>query len=242
MRPILPLLILLVSFLVISCAPSSEKQAQELLKKSIVAHGGTESWEGIKSLKFRKWTRLLNEDGSVESELDQWHEFRFKPYFEGKITWTKDSITHVSSWDGSRMSYFMGENEVKNESFLAAKRKDFDAAFYAVAQPWKLLDEGTKLSYEGQKTLENGNPVDVIRVDYGQDADIWWYYFDPETTEMIGNEVQLKDHRSLVYNLSVEAVEGFKLHGKRESWRVNEKGERLFLRAEYRYSDYQILR
>jgi len=241
MRPILPLLVFLLSLLVSSCTPSSEKQARELLKKSIVAHGGTESWEGIKSLKFRKWTRLLNEDGSVESELDQWHEFRFKPYFEGKITWTKDSITHVSSWDGSRMSYFMGENEVKNESFLVAKRKDFDAAFYAVAQPWKLLDEGTKLSYEGQKTLENGNLVEVIRVDYGQDADMWWYYFDLETSEMIGNEVQLKDHRSLVYNLSVEAVEGFKLHGKRESWRVNEKGERLFLRAEYAYSNYQVL-
>ncbi|SEF99701.1 hypothetical protein [Algoriphagus boritolerans] len=223
-----------------SCTPSPEKQAKALIAKSIVAHGGAESWNDMSSLKFRKWARLLNEDGSVESELDQWHEFRFQPYFEGKITWTKDSITHRSIWDGAKMSYFMGENEIKNESFLAAKKKDFDAAFYAVAQPWKLLDEGTTLTYEGQRTLENGNLAEVIRVDYGQEADIWWYYFDPETFGMIGNEVQLKDHRSLVYNLSFEEVNGFKLHGKRESWRVNEKGEKLFLRAEYRYSEYQI--
>lgn len=223
-----------------SCTPNPEKEAKALLEKSINAHGGLEAWNGLSSLKFRKWTRLVDEDGSVESELDQWHEFRFQPYFEGKITWTKDSITHVSIWDGFKMSYFMGENEVKNVDFLASKRKDFDAAFYAVAQPWKLLDEGTKLSHEGQKTLENGNLVEVIRVKYGPDADIWWYYFDPVSFEMIGNEVQLEDHQSLVYNLTFEAVESFKLHGKRESWRVNDKGEKLFLRAEYRYSDYEI--
>lgn len=237
----------LSSFLIViltlfgSCSPSPEKEAKALLEESIATHGGSETWKDISSLKFRKWTRLLKEDGSVESELDQWHEFRFQPYFEGKITWIKDSITHVSIWDGAKMSYFMGENEIKNESFLAAKKKDFDAAFYAVAQPWKLADEGTKLNYEGQKTIQNGNLAEVIRVEYGPEADIWWYYFDPVSFEMLANEVQLKDHRSLVYNLNFEAVEGFKLHGKRESWRVNQKSEKLFLRAEYLYSDYQVL-
>lgn len=242
MRLLLFLFLFLLIILNSSCTPSPEKEAKAILAKSIAAHGGSAAWNRISALKFRKWTRLLNEDGSVESELDQWHEFRLHPYFEGKITWIKDSITHVSIWDGNKMSYFMGENEVKNESFLAVKKKDFDAAFYAVAQPWKLLDEGTKLSYEGQKTLENDNLVEAIRVDYGPDSDIWWYYFDPVSFEMKSNEVQLKDHRSLVYNLNFEEVEGFKLHGKRESWRVNEKSEKLFLRAEYRYSDYQILK
>ncbi|OOG73143.1 hypothetical protein [Algoriphagus sp. A40] len=240
MRPILRYLVFLGLVLQFSCGKSPEKQARELLEKSIAAHGDEEGWDEISSLKFRKVTKLLNEDGSVESELDQWHEFRFKPYFEGKITWTKDSISHVATWDGTQMHYFMGENEVQNAGFLASKKKDFDAAFYAVAQPWKLLDEEAKLIYEGQKTLENGKLVEVIRVDYGPDSDIWWYYFDPETAEMVANEIQLKDHRSLVYNLGFEEVEGFRLHGKRESWRVNEKGEKLFLRAEYVYLEYEI--
>ena len=134
----------------------------------------------------------------------------------------------------------MGGNDVQNEGFLAAKKKDFDAAFYTVAQPWKLMDKGGKLIYEGKKTLENGSEVESIRVDYGPDSDTWWYFFDPVNFLMVGNEVQLKDHRSLVYDLSEEEVNGFKLHGTRESWRINDKGERLFLRAEYRYSEYQI--
>lgn len=234
------LLLGLALMLQFSCSKSPEEQAQVLLQKSMEAHGGAEKWSTISSLKFRKWTRLIQEDGTVEIELNQWHEFRFKPFFEWKITWTKDSISHVSTWDGSQMRYFMGDNEVKNEGFLASKKKDFDAAFYTVAQPWKLLDEGTMLSYEGQKTLENGKLVEVIRVDYGPEADTWWYYFDPKTFLMVGNEIQLKDHRSLVYNLGFEEKEGFKLHGKRESFRVNEQGEKLFLRAEYIYSDYEI--
>lgn len=227
-------------FALFSCGKSPEKQAKDLLGKSIKAHESAKEWAEISSLKFRKSTRLLREDGTVESELNQWHEFRFKPFFEGKITWTKDSLDHVISWDGTKMRYQMGENEVQNPGFLASKKKDFDAAFYAVAQPWKLLDEGSKLLYEGQKTLENGKLVEVVRVDYGPDSDSWWYYFDPGTSEMIANEIQLKDHRSLVYNLSFEEIEGFKLHGKRESWRVNERGEKLFLRAQYLYSAYQI--
>jgi len=240
MNPSLRLILILSLALQFACTKSPEQQAQDVLEKSIQAHGGREAWENISQLNFRKWTRLLDENGNVESELDQFHEFRFKPFFEGKITWEKDSIQHIISWDGAKIRYQMGENEVLNEGFLAAKKKDFDAAFYTVAQPWKLMDKGGKLIYEGKRLLENGAEVEAIRVDYGPDSDIWWYFFDPESFLMVGNEVQLKDHRSLVYDLAGEEAKGLKLHGTRESWRVNEKGERLFLRAAYKYSEYQI--
>jgi hypothetical protein len=235
------ILFILLIFLLASCAPSSEKQAIELLQKSIKAHETSNSWGNLQAIKFRKWTRLLNENGEVESETDQFNEFRLSPFFEGKISWEVDSIAHVSTWDGSMMRYTMGGNEVKNPDFLAQKKKDLDAAFYALAQPWKLLDEGPKLRYEGQKTLENGTLVEVIAVDYGADADQWWYYFDPKSFLMIGNEVQLKDHRSLIYDLSYDDSSGLLLHGTRESFRVNESGERLYLRAEYRYTEYELI-
>lgn len=222
------------------CAKSPEKQAHEILGKSMIAHGGSEKWEKVSSLKLRKWTRLLTDSGTVESELDQILEFRMKPYFEGKITWTKDSVEHVSTWDGSKLRYTMGGNEIQNPDFLKSKKADFDAAFYAVAQPWKLLDEGAKLSHDGQKMLENGQLAEVVKVDYGPESDSWWYYFDPVSFQLIGNEVQLKDHRSLIYTLTYEQAGDLILHGKRVSYRVNEKGEKLYTRAEYRYSDYVI--
>jgi len=30
------------------------------------------------------------------------------------------------------------------------------------------------------------------------------------------------------------------MHGERVSYRVNEKGEKLYLRASYRYSDFEV--
>lgn len=227
--------------LLAGCTPSPEKLAEELLQKSIKAHELSNTWGNLKAIKFRKWTRLFLENGEVESETDQFNEFRLVPFFEGKISWESDSISHVSTWDGSKMHYSMGGNEVKNPDFLLQKKKDLDAAFYALAQPWKLLDEGVGLKYEGQKTLANGTLVEVIAVDYGSGADQWWYYFDPKSALMVGNEVQLKDHRSLIYNLSYDDSSGLLMHGIRESYRVNELGERLYLRAEYSYTAYELI-
>ena len=226
--------------LVFGCAKNPEKEAKEILQKSMEAHGGAAKWEDLKSLKFKKWTQLLTDSGTVENDLSQELEFRMKPFFEGKITWTKDSVQHVSIWDGSKMSYFLGGNEVQNSGFLDSKKSDFDAAFYAVAQPWKLLDEEAFLIYEGQKKLENGVLVEVVRVDYGPESDIWWYYFDPLTFLLLGNEVQLKDHRSLIYTTTNEQADALIMHGERVSYRVNEKGEKLYLRASYRYSDFEV--
>ena len=240
MKSLIRLFVLVALLAQFSCGENPEKQARALLSKSMEAHGGAEKWEAVTSLKFRKWTKLINQDSSVESELNQQMEFRFKPYFEGKMTWTADSIQHVVTWDGSQMHYLMGENEVKNPGFLAAKRRDLDAAFYAVAQPWKLLDESAQLAYEGQKTLENGKLVESIRVDYGPDTDVWYFYLDPKSAMLVANEVQTKDHRSLIYNLSFVESGGMLLQGTRESWRVNEKGEKQFLRAEYSYTGYEV--
>lgn len=239
MKSSLSLCVLLCALL-FSCGKSPERQGRELVDRAIAAHGGADAWEEISVLKFNKRTRLLREDGSVESELNQHMEFRLKPNVEGKITWTKDGLEHVSTWDGVRMRYFMGKNEVENTGFLASKKKGFDMEFYAVAQPWKLLNEKTTPIYEGQKTLENGRLVEVIRMDYGPEADVWYYYFDPKSAVVVGSEVHMKDQKMLTYNLGYSDVERLKVQGQSDRWTVNEKGEKLFVNAEYLYSDYQI--
>ena len=234
------LLSFLLIFLFFSCTPSPEEQALELVEKSIEAHQLTKKWEDVTSIKFKKLTRVLDENGGVESELEQWIEFRMKPYFEAKLTWTKESISHIVNFNGSRMSYQMGENSIQNEGFLKAKKAEIDAAFFAFAQPWNLLDENANFTYEGQKTLEEGKLVESIRVDYGPDSDVWWFYFDPTSSRLIANELHAKDHKSLFENLSYEETTGIILAKDRKSYRIDEKGKKLFLRAEYVYSDYQV--
>jgi hypothetical protein len=241
MKSLVNLWALLSLLLLLSCGKSTERQARALIARSVEAHGGAENWKRISSLKLRQSTRMIAEDGSVENETTQLLEFRLKPYFEGKMSWSKDSMNHVATWDGAQMRYFMGENEVKNPGFLAAKKKDLEAVFSAVALPWRLLEEGSRLSYEGKKTLENGIAVETVKADYGPGAEVWYYYFDPESAMMAATEVLKNEQRNLIYHLGLTEIEGLKLQDRRETWSVDEKGKRLLLEAEYSFSDYQII-
>lgn len=233
---------LLLLVLLFSCGKNPEKQARELVGRSIAAHGGAEAWEKITTLKFRKKTRLLAEDGAVESELDQRVEIRMKPYLEGKITWEKDSMTHVLTWDRQQMRYFMGENEIRNLGFLASKRKEFDAAFFEVSQPWGILDELSAPRYEGLQTLENGREAEVVQLDSAGGAELSLFYFDPKSAVMIGRQLTQGNSRALIYYLGYAEVEGLKLQAQSESWEVDENGKKRFLRAEFLYSEYEVLR
>lgn len=233
-------LFLIVSAALVSCTLSEEKQAKDILEKSIEAHGGWNAWDKVETIRFRKWTRLLLEDGTVESETDQFLSFRLQPSFEGTIRWEKDSVEHLAHFDGESMHYSIAGNPVQNPDFLASKKKDFDAAFYVIAQPWKLLeDEGAKLTYVGKREIFS-HSVEVVKVDYGPGKDIWWYFFDADSYMMVGNEVQLSDHRSRIENLNYSYADPFIFYGERKSYRVNEAGDNTFLRAEYSYSDFEI--
>ncbi|MEP0711586.1 MAG: hypothetical protein ABJC55_06655, partial [Algoriphagus sp.] len=111
------LLSILLALLFFSCSPSPEKQAQELIEKSLKAHQLSKNWGDVATIKFKKVTSSLDESGALENESEQWVEFRLKPYFEAKLTWTKDSILHVVNFNGSKTSYQMGDNSIQNEGF-----------------------------------------------------------------------------------------------------------------------------
>lgn len=232
-----PCLALLVFF---SCAKSPEQEARDVLFKSMLAHDGLQNWDKIASIAFQKSTIMYLENDSIESESEQLLEFRLDPFFEGKMSWTSDGLPHVVNFNGSQMSYIMGENQIKNQSFLAAKRKELDAAYFAFALPWKLLDEGATLAYQGKQTLENFGDVEVIKASYGEGEDIWWFYIDQHRYLVSGYKVQTSDHISLVENSSYTTVDGFVFISERESFRVDENNTKLYKRAHYTYSDYQV--
>ncbi|WP_297335576.1 hypothetical protein [Algoriphagus sp.] len=233
--------ILFATVMLVSCHPAQERKAISLLEKSVAAHGGQSAWDKLKAIHFSKKTALFAADGSLEEELDQRIEFQLKPRFSGKMSWNRDSIAHVLEYDGETMGYEMAGNPIENPDFLSAKKKEFDAAWYVVGMPWKLLeDPSAKLTYKGIRETLLGK-AEVLEVDYGPGADRWWYYFDPENHLMIGNEVQLKDHRSLIENLDFEVVDGMIFYGARQSFRVDSLGQKLYLRARYQYQGYKLI-
>lgn len=233
-------LVLAIIILSFSCVPKEKSEAKLFLSDSIEAHGGQDNWDNLEQVSFRKWTKLLLEDGGVEKETDQQIVFRFNPSLSGSISWTQDSVVHILSMKDDQISYSIGGNEISNRDFLESKRSDFEAAFYAFAQPWNLMnEEGSEWSSEGIRETPLGQ-AKTLRVNYGPDGDIWWYYLDIETNLILGTEIQLKDHRSLVENIGFNEVGPFRFYKIRKSYRVDSSGKKLYLRADYLYDNFEI--
>jgi hypothetical protein len=232
----------LFSFL-ISCS-NRDKHAVSIIEKSIEAHGGKEAWEKAQTISMVRDLWLFDEDGNVESHARQENEFRLKPYFEAKMSWEKDSIQHRVIFDGLKTQYWMGGNEIQNEGFLQSKKRDIDAAFYVLTKPFDLLGESKNLTYEGRSELSGGISVETVKVVDGDpedpNVDIWWYYFDPQSFEILAYKVKTTDHYSLVYNQGWDKSTGIVLPAKRESFRVDALGNHLYRRALYAYGMYSI--
>jgi hypothetical protein len=241
LHPLIPIFILYCLF---SCQSDEQKQGISIIKKSIEAHGGQQKWKDLQFLSLEKKTELYDENGILESQLQQKQEFRLKPYFEARMKWRKDSLDHTLTFDGLKTEYWMGENRIQNEGFLQTKKKELDAAFYVLNKPFTLLDEKLDVRYHGLVKLPNGQNVESVQVIDGNPedpgVDVWWYYFHPSTKILLAYKVKTSDHNSLVYNIEMEEDSGILFPSKRESYRVDSLGNTLFLRAKYEYSNYKL--
>lgn len=237
---------LLICFALLSCKPTSERKAINLISKSIEAHGGSERWENVESITFLKETKLFHADSSLENELFQEIEIRFKPNWEIRMSWEKDSIPHKALFDGKRTRYWLGENEIQNEDFLKSKKRDLDAAGYVITKPFDLLTGDKQIEYKGLVLLPDGKEYESVRVVDGphssSNADIWVYYFNPSDSRLTAYSVKTSGHTSLVFNDGWDVFGGLILPLRRKSYRLLESGEIEYLRAEYEFSEYHINR
>ena len=228
-----------------SCKPTSENRSRQIIKKAINAHDRLSKWEKLESFSFHKETFLFLEDGALESQMVQRIEIRFKPVYEIKMAWEKDSISHLAHFDGAKTRYWLGENEIMNQDFLSAKKRDLDAAAYVMTKPFDLLDGESALEYLGLYPLSDVSPYETVQVVDGFSAegvqvDVWKYYFDPETSLVKAYSVRSADHESLVINEDLEEVDGILFPKNRESYRMYSDGRIHFKRAEYTYSGYKL--
>ena len=231
----------LVSF---GCKESMDNNAYDIVEKSVEAHGGLEAWRNIKTLSFDKTTMLFLEDGSIERRTDQRQTFHFKPTLKGTIENYKSPEKSGYTYDDG--SYFKTENDstwqVTSQKEIDALKYSFFAAHYVTCQPFELLSENAQLTYGGETTI-NDRQCHIINVSYmgdNEDADKWSYIFDAQTYDLVANKVILSDHTSWIENLTYDTSTGLKFNEKRKSYRLNDKGEKTYLRAEYFYSNYSV--
>lgn len=227
-------------------AKITDQEAREVLQKAMEAMGGLDRWKSKQELSFNKDFKLFREDGSVENDVLQYHNYTYGTNPSVSIEWSKDDSEHAIHRKEGKVSKTINGTE-DSEANLQSITNTVLSSVFVVEIPYKLLDPGAVISYAGIDTLDKGQIVDVVQVVYDPEAhsnhstpDIWKLYFDAESSIMLGYMVQHADHFSYVRNLSDTVVDGFTFVKTRDSWRVNEERELLFLRATYAYDGYQI--
>lgn len=221
---------------------SKELSAKEIIFKSVEAHGGIDLWNNVKQLSFDKETTLFLEDGSVEIKTDQFQLFRFQPSLFGKIEWEDDANDFVLTYDDNKISKSINDSIITLETELAKAENSFFAAQYVIMQPFALLEDKVQLTLNGVEIIEE-KKVYSISVKYENDTDDsnkWTYFIDANTFEVLYNKVELSDHTSWVENLTFNTESEFKFNAHRKSYRLNDAGEKTYLRAEYFYSNFEV--
>ena len=219
-------------------------KVKEILQKAIAHAGGMEAWEAIRQLSYTKDFSLLLESGEVEKEYKQQHVYQYDPISIDIQSTENGQLIHTQLQNGQYSRTVDGQTVDVDPETLA---KAINSSTYVIGIPFKLLDPGAEISYEGQQALPDGQMADVLTVSYNAEkhenhssTDVWKYYFHPETGEVLANWVQTGDHANIIENLSFERVGGILFHKHRKSYRLDSLGNKAYLRAEYFYGNYDI--
>ncbi|HKK77174.1 MAG TPA: hypothetical protein VJ953_18990 [Saprospiraceae bacterium] len=221
-----------------------DEKARAIIRASIEHAGGMERWKKIKRLRYTKDFQLLLASGETEKTYEQMHDYQYDPLLIDIRSVENGQEIHTQLKDDVYTRTINGDPAEATQEALA---KAVNTSTYVVSMPFKLLDPGAQITYEGETSMHDGRVVDVIRVDYNAQqhdnhstTDTWKYYFDKEDRKIVANWVKTSDHYSLVENVSFVQAGGILFNRERKSYRVDSLGNRLWLRADYIYDNYMI--
>ncbi len=157
-------------------ARASDAPAVALAEKTLAAMGGQAAWDATRYLRFT----------FAGFRTHHWDKHSGRYRLEGK---TREGESYVVLMDlGSRQGQAWKNGEAQTGSELATWLERAWGAWvndtYWLLMPYKLLDPGVNLAYEGQDPID-GKAREKIRLTFGQvgltPGDTYWVWFDPET-------------------------------------------------------------
>ena len=223
-----------------------EVKLKEVLSKALDAMGGIENWNNLKSIKFQKKIELYNASGVLEKVTDQTHHYTFQPENKVNISWSENDSSHEMVMENNLVKKTIN-GSIDTTTEPSSLKNSIYASTFVIGIPFNLLDEGALLSYEGIKVIASGKEVHVVKAVYNPEAfashtkaDIWWHYFDVQNYQSVGYSVQLHDHTSYIENLTYDQVDGFLFTRSRDSWRIDDDGNKLYVKAAYEYTGFEL--
>lgn len=239
---------ILFSVFTFSCLPQEQTVTVDnietkLIKKAINASGGMASFENIRKLSYKKTFALLDSLGKVEKNFDQVHEYDFENKIF-KITSIESEDTIVSNQNNTK--YWRTKNGKIQEIDPGVIERSINSSLYVLAIPFNLTDRNVELEYLGNKIIKQ-DTFEIIQANYDSNrfknhssSEPWRFYISKDNGLINHCWVQSSDHYNIVDNLSFTEVNGVSFYNKRKSYRSDSLGNKLYLRAAYRYYDYQF--
>lgn len=224
-----------------------EAPALDLIHKCIAAHGGIDKWNALSEMSYTKNFVLFDEAGVVERMVTQEHSYILGKDKSYKISWKENKDQDVLSLVYENGSITKTKNGTKEEVDETSLNNSLQSSLYVIGLPYKLLDKGPIITYEGIEKAWNGRDAHVIKAVYDPKngsnlttSDIWWFLIDKENFKMIGNRITHLDHHNMIKNATWNELDGFVFYKERESRRIDENNKDLFLRATYLYENFSI--
>ena len=221
-----------------------DPKVKEIIQKAIAHAGGMEAWQSIEELSYTKDFSLLLESGEVEKEYKQKHHYQYHPLKIDIQSMEDGQLVHTKLEKGQYSRIIDGQAIDVSEEALS---KAINSSTYVIGIPFKLLDAGAEIDFEGQSSLPDGQMANILSVSYNAEkhanhssTDIWKYYFHPKTGAVLANWVQTGDHANIIENLDFERAGGVLFHKHRKSYRLDSLGNKDYLRAEYFYGNYDV--
>ncbi len=208
------------------------------LQKIMTASGGKENYERIKSLSFEKAFKLYDKDSLIEIDRLEKHTYDFTNGSMRAITWNDSLDTYKLVQKDTTILQFKNGLRDTTVSKTALQNKLY-AATFVLGLPYTLDTAGSIKTYTGIVNFQ-GIQAHELKVTFQDGTDTWYLYYDESTLDWLGYWVQTSDHYSLVINDKMVTVNGFTLSRKRKSYRTDAQKNRLYLRADYEYSNYLI--
>ncbi|WP_035336752.1 hypothetical protein [Dokdonia sp. PRO95] len=214
------------------------KTAEDLLKTVMKVSGEKERYNNIKSISFKKSFHLYQEDGTVEIDRAELHDYDFSDDTRRSISWFSGERKYEIIQRGTDLYQTINDIPDTTITKIALQNK-LNAATFVLGLPYTLDSDSSTKVYNGLQDFEGAKAHELV-VTFTGSKDVWSLYYEPTTFTWLGYWVQTSDHYSLVINNEMTEVDGFQFSRKRTSYRTDSLKVRQYLRADYDYSNYEI--
>lgn len=212
--------------------------ATSLLETVMETQGGKENWGHIKAMSYKKSFQLYAEDGTLEKDIKEKHEYDFANGINREVIWIQDDTLYEIHRSDSAI--YQIKNGVSDTLITSNQlQSKLNAATFVVGLPYT-LDAPTSIKvYEGVQDFQKTS-CHVLKVTFKGSQDVWRHYYSKDDFSWKGYWVKTSDHYSLIINEEMSTENGFTLSRKRKSYRTDSLKNITYLRATYLYEDYKI--